>query len=222
MMRQETTDSGVGPSTVVGQTGQLGRFVAWIVRGWTDLQTARDDWLWMRKSFTLTTTASDGVYSYSDCIDTVTLLAIARWARWYKRSFKCYLQADGVGSEYPLIWMEWEDFRRTYRYGAQTDGPPVHVSQDPAQNLVLGPVPDDVYVVSGDYQRSPQILAVDADVPECPARFHDLIVYEAMSKYGANRVAPDVLLRAAHEGGVLRNALERDQLPPMGFGEPLA
>lgn len=221
-LRQETTDTGSGPSTVASQTGELGRIVKWVKDAWTDLQQAREDWLWMRKSFTVNTTASDGVYTYSDCTDTVTALAIARWARWYRDDFKIFLTSTGVSGETPLIWEDWEYFRHIYRYGTQTNGPPIHVSQDPTGAIVLGPVPDDIYTVSGDYQLAPQTLAVDGDTPEMPSRFHRLIVYEAMSRYGGNRVAPEAMLRAASEGGALRVALELDQLPKMSYGDALA
>jgi hypothetical protein len=221
-LRQETTDSGTGPTTVVSQTGELGRFVKWIKDAWTELQQDRDDWLWMRKSFTVSTVAADGAYVFGDCTDTVTAVAIARFARWYENAFKAYLTSDGVGAEYPLIWLEWETFRRIYRYGTQTDGQPVHVSMDPTMAFVLGPKPNAVYVVGGDYALGPQILAANGDTPEMPSRFHALIVYEAMSKYGGSRVAPEAMLRAVAEGGRLRAALELNQLPAMSYGAPLA
>ena len=221
-LRQEVKGSGSGPSAVVGQTGVLARYVTWIADAWTELQQERDDWFWMRKSFTVNTVASDGEYAYTDCTDTVSLAAIARWSRWYKNSFKCYLSASGVGGEYPLIWVDWEDFRRLYRYGSQTDSQPRFVSMDPTLKFVLGPKPDAVYVVSGDYQIGPQVLAADADEPEMPSRFHKLIVYEAMVKYGFNSIASDILSRAAAEAPKLRNPLMRMQLPPLRLGGSIA
>lgn len=221
-LRQETTDSGTGPAAVTGQTGELARIVKWIKDSWTDLQQAREDWKWMRKSFTVNTTASDGDYLYSECTDTVTAVAIARWSRWYRDCFKIFLTSTGVGGETPLIWLDWEYFRRIYRYGTQTDGPPIHVSEDPTGAIVLGPIPDAIYTVSGDYQIGPQTLTDDGDIPEMPTRFHRLIVYEAMARYGGNRVAPEAMMRAVSEGGALRVALELNQLPEMGYGDALA
>lgn len=221
-LRQETVDSGTGPSTVVGQVGELGRYVKWVKDAWAELQADRDDWRWMRKSFTVSATVGDGAYLYSDCTDTVTTTAIARFSRWYRDSFKCYLASDGVGSEYPLVWMDWERFRRLYRYGTQNNGQPVHVSVDPTDAFVLGPIPDGTYTVGGDYQIGPQIMTADADEPEFPSKYHNLIVYEAMQKYGGHRIAIEAMVRASAEGSRLRDALEREQLPAMGYGGPLA
>lgn len=221
-LRQQTIDSGTGPSTIVSQTGELGRIVTWTVDAYTDIQNDRDDWLWLRKSFYVDTVASDGEYAYSDCTDTVTAAVISRFARWYKASFKAYLSSAGVGAEYPLRWMEWDDFRRIYRYGTQTDSQPVYVSMDPTMKFCIGPKPSAVYRVSGDYQKGPQTLALDADEPEMPSRFHDLIVYRAMVKYGFNRVAPEALSRAQLEGGRLNAALVRNQTPGITVGASLA
>lgn len=221
-LRQEAVDSGTGPTAVTSQTGELARFVTWISDAYVELQQDREDWIWMRKSFTVSTVASTGEYAYTDCTDTVSAIAIARFARWYQYSFKCYLTSDGVGTEYPLRWIEWETFRRFYRYGTQTDGQPRHVSVNPLLQFCLGPKPDAVYTVSGDYHLGPQILAADGDTPEMPSRFHKLIVYEAMSKYGGSRVAPEAIMRANSEGGKLRSALEMTQLPQLTYGDALA
>ena len=220
-LKRETVDSG-SISTVVSQTGENLRFVSWLIDAWTEMQQDRDDWRWMRKSFTVNTVSGTGSYAYTACTDTVTAIAIARFSRWYRNTFKCYLTASGVGAEYPLTWMEWEQFRRIYRYGTQTDGQPVHFSQDPTGAFVLGPKPSAVYVVSGDYQIGPQTLALDADEPEMPAKYHNLVVYEAMAKYGGSRIAPEAMVRAIAEGGRLRDALEREQLPAITWGRPLA
>lgn len=221
-LRQSATDSGTGPTAVTGNTGELARFVTWIADYYTELQQEREDWLFLRKSFTVNTVSGTGEYAYTSCTDTATSLAIARFSGWYERTFKAYLSSDGVGSESPLRWMEWEDFRRVYRYGTQTNGQPIHVSRDPTLKFTLGPKPNAVYVVSGDYNKGPQILAADADEPEMPSRFHKLIVYGALIKYGFHRVAPEAIQLAQIEGSRLRAALELDQLPPMTYGDSLA
>lgn len=92
-LRQETTDSGTGPSTVTGQTGELARFVSWIADAWQEIQSEREDWLFARKSFTVNTVAADADYAFGECIDTVTLVAIARFARWYEHTFKAFKSA---------------------------------------------------------------------------------------------------------------------------------
>mgnify|MGYP001598672133 CR=1 FL=1 len=206
---------------MTGQTGVLARIVTWIADDYTELQQEKD-WKWLHKYFTVSATSGDGEYAYTDCTDTVTTVAIDRFSKWHKYEFKCYPSSAGVGAEYQLKWVEWEDFRQRYRYGTQTNSAPCHVSVDNNLNIVLGPIPDATYVVSGGYQRGPQILAADGDTPEMPSRFHKLIVYEAMNRYASNAIAQELLVRAASEASRLRFALMREQLPAIRAGCSLA
>ena len=135
---------------------------------------------------------------------------------------KCYLSSGGVGGEYWLIYIPWEQFKVLYKKGTQNNGQPIHITVDNAENIVLGPKPDAVYVVSGDFQRGVQVLAADGDIPDMPTNYHDLIVYRAIEKYGANSVAPEIFNRARLEGNRIMRALELSQLPRMRFGAPLA
>lgn len=221
-LRRECGIAGTGPAAVTGQTGESDRVVKWYRDAWNEIQMRRRDWLWMRKGFTVNTVASTASYAYTSCTDVDLAAPITRLANWYRKSMKAYLQSDGVGAEYPLIFMEWDTFRRWYQYGAQTANQPIHVSIGPDRKLYLGPTPNAVYVVSGDYQRSPQVLGADGDTPELPLEFHMLIVCEAMKKYAVYESAAEVYARAVADGKTFWGRLMMEQLPPLTFGAPLA
>lgn len=217
-----------GPSTVVGQTGLLESVVNWTADSWRDIQLRYPHWRWMRSGFTVNTTAGDDTYTYGDCTDTKTSATIARFASWWAHDktnpFKCYLTSGGVAGQYWLHWMPYEEWKRLYKFSVQQSmtGQPIHVSVDDDDNIVLGPSPNDIYTVTGDYQRGPQTITVDADTPDMPERFHDLILYYAMQRYAVNSVAPEVLSRARLEGNRIERALEQSQLPQMRFAGPMA
>jgi hypothetical protein len=139
----------------------------------------------------------------------------------YESNITIYLTSAGVGGENYLTPIDWVDFRERYKRGSQTTGQPIHVTIDPQNNLVLGPKPDAIYTINGEYQMSPQTLTADADVPEMPSRFHSLIMYRAMEKYGASNNALEVFNRGGYEGGRKMRGLERDQLPPVTLAGPL-
>lgn len=221
-LRRECSISGTGPTATTGQVGEYLRVINWVKNAWLEIQQEEDDWRWMRKSFTVSATSGDGAYAYTDCTDTVSLAAISRFSRWHKTSMKSYLTSSGVGAERPLTWLPWEQFRSIYRYGTQTNAAPIHVSEDPTQALVLGPIPDATYTVSGDYQIGPQTLSADADTPEMPTRFHQLIVYNAMVRYGFHQVAPEAIQHAQVIAGRLHSALVRDQRPQISLGRSIA
>ena len=228
-LHRESTDSGTGPSTVVGQSGELARFVAWCSDGYQALQIERDDWRWLRRNFTVNTVAGTDNYAFGSCTDSTSGSSIDRFSRWYEGRdetgfpyFSAYLTATGVGDQQPLLSIDWDLFRRLYKFSTQTNARPVHVAVGPDRKFYLGPKPDDTYTVGGTFQRGPQILALDADEPEMPLQYHALVWLEGLSRFGGNRVAPEAMLRAASEGGILRSSLELDQLPKMGYGAPLA
>ena len=200
----------------------------WIADSWRDIQLREPNWRWMRTGFTFNTTSGDDTYAYTDVTDVKTSAVIARFRSWWAHDpldpFKCYLTSGGVSGQYRLIYMPWEGFKSIYKFGVQQSntGQPIHVSVDDDRQIVLGPSPDGTYTVTGTFQRGAQILAADGDTPDMPSDFHDLIVYYAMQRYATSAVAPEVLARAALEGGRLMRALEQDQRPRMRLARPMA
>ena len=225
-LRQECEIAGTGPADTTTQTGELQRLVSWVNDAWEDIQNKKTNWRWMRRQFTLNTVLGDGTYASSDATDVDAATTIARFGHWWAHDiydpYLSYLQSGGVSQQYRLIWLPWEQFRWLYRVGTQNNGQPIHVSVDHKNNLCLGPAPNGVYVITGDFQRSIQSLTADADIPEMPTQFHKLIVYWAMVKYGANSVAAEILTRSQLDGARLMSALEFDQLPQPCLGDPLA
>lgn len=222
----EITASASVPSAVTGQTGQLLRVVGWVSDAWKDIQNRHDNWKWMRRAFTLNTVASQPSYEYGDATDVDATGAIERFRGWWAHDlddpFRCYLQSSGVAAEYRLTFLDWETFKWIYGMGTQNSGKPCHVSVDHQLKLHLGPKPNDIYVVSGDFQRGAQVLADDGDEPDFPPDYHDLIWRWAIKKYAANAVAREVYARADDEATRTMKALERTQLSPIILGTALA
>ena len=221
-----TSASATGPSTVVSQTGEMGRIVDWAKDAYTDIQNRHFNWRWMRKAFTVNTVASTVEYAYTAVTDVDAAAAISRFSHWWaydeSDQWQCYLASTGVSGQYWLRWLAIEDFRRLYKHGTIQTGPPVHVAIDHKNQIALGPSPDAVYTVTGDYQRSDQILALDATVPEMPTQFHNLIVWYALESYGFYESAPEAIQRAVKMVGRQMPQLEKDQLPELGTQGPMA
>lgn len=216
------------PTAVTGQVGELKRIVEWVKQAWTELQNRHPNWRWMRSTFSVNTVSGDDTYAGTDCTDSRLSTTIDRFARWIPvddegySNVKCYLSSSGVGTEGWLRFLPWTTFRSIYKVGTQNNGYPAHFTIDPQDNLVLGPKPDGVYVVTGEYQMSAQTLSANGTTPEMPAQFHQLVVYLAMQKYGFFEPAPEVLKRGVAEGKRLMRQLEANQLPSIGFAGPLA
>jgi len=214
------------PATVTGQTGNLLDAVDWAADAYTELQNSKETWRWLRSKFSISTIAMKEEYAPEDCFDTRLSATLTRLSRWSVsdpyNSPKCYLASSGVGAQYFLQYISWDAFCALYRIGNITNAAPCHITIDPQNNIILGPTPNDVYTVTGEYQMSPQILANDGDIPEMPKQFHMLIVYEAMRKYAGDQLAQEAMVRATNEGGAMRSHLELNQLPSWRQGRPLA
>ncbi|MEM8991901.1 MAG: hypothetical protein AAGD08_15975 [Pseudomonadota bacterium] len=203
------------PTTVVNQTGHEGQLVQWVKDAWRDIQVHRSRWEWMRDEFSANLVSSTQRYSGAD-------LGLTRHAAWIvcpdsanDSGVTIYGQAEGVSDERQLSWMTWNEFRRRLLRGAAstTTGYPAYFTIDPARRLVLYPIPDRVFVVQGEYVKTPQVLALDADVPEMPERFHDLIWMKALLRSASDEEALSQYPIWRNDYKVLLNELERDELP---------
>lgn len=212
---------------VVNQSGDALRFVNWTLQAHREIQNRHPNWRWLRSSFTVNTVAGTDSYAPTVCTDSRLSALITRFGHWITHSeegrpnITRYLTSGGVGGEMWLTFLPWSDFRSIYRRGTQNNNPPVHYSIDPQNNLVLGPKPDAVYTVNGEYQMGSFDLAVSGDTPEFPNRFHDVVMWRALDKYGRTVSAMEVVFRAESEGKRLMRQLEADQLPTITLGEPL-
>lgn len=225
-LRQEAGITGTGPTAVVGQTGELKRVVDWVADAWREIQNRHNNWRWMRSSFSVNTVAGTDHYAYGDCTDTNDVATIARFKRWWvddeEDRPKIYLSASGVSTQQRLIFMPWYDFKYIYRIGSGQSGQPTYISVDPQNNIVLGPNPDAVYVVTGDYQRGVLELTADGTTPDMPADFHLLIVWEALKKYGSFEAASESYQRGHDNAAIYWGDLRINQLPDLQTAGPMA
>jgi hypothetical protein len=166
--RQECDASGTGPSAVTNQTGESKRFVDWCAQAYTEIQNKRGDPAagsgcaraspsTRRRARAPTPTARS---------PTSTTSPITRFKDWYpefqglpyvdRRGCRVPAGLHGVGPVPALLPLRDAEPR-----AAQ------HFSIDPDMQVRLGPAPDAIYTVSGDYQRSAQVLARTPTSPRC-------------------------------------------------------
>ena len=216
--------SGTGPSSVLNQTGMSGKLVNWIQTAWLDIQGLRDNWGWMREPFSFTTTAGVGDYAPDTTTNGVTGQLLTDLRFWHRDTFRCQKVALGIQDEQWLVEWNYMQFRNTYRFNLQTNGRPVVFAVKPnGKAIMLGQVPDDVYVITGEYQIKPVPLSSNDDIPAMPNdALHMVIVYKAMQYYGMFEAAPEVIQRGQAEYTRLLGQLEREQIADITLGNPLA
>lgn len=215
--RESGTISGTLPTSVESQTGRLLKIVEWVDTAWRHIQNKRSAWLWMRDDFEDVT--SSGTKRY-----TAASWNLTRWAEWITDddTVTLYEQSEGVSDEGVITYLPWYEYKTLYDRGEQTNDRPLHFSISPAGEFCLGPTPDGTYVVRGQYRKSPQTLSENAEIPEMPARFHELIAWYALVLLAEHDEGQFHVAIAQRRYRDLMSELERDQLPRITIGGPLA
>ena len=124
--RVECGVSGPALATAQSQTGEAARIVAWVQQAWIDVQTSKEDWLFLREPFTFNTVADQWQYNaLTDC-------ALTNFGNWKRDSFRASTVGSNYGDEQLLNYMEWTTYRNLYRYAnmRNTKARPVVVSID--------------------------------------------------------------------------------------------
>lgn len=203
--------SGIPPNSVINQAGENKRIVNWIKNAWHEIQLNRKDWLFLRGTYSFNTNINDGKYSASDAgIST-------RFREFDKNSVKLFQESIGVNDEYEINYIPYEQYRSIYLTGTQVPSRPLYYSIDTDMALLLGYKPNAIYTVSGEYYKTPQILAANDEVPDMPIEYHRVIVYKALEAYALFEAAPEVLSRAMKGFNAIYNRLENNQLPDLTF-----
>jgi len=216
-LRQECGVPGVGPITVVDQTGEMRRLVDWYAQALIEIQLEEIYWNFLRKSLSFDTVAEQNTYEVD------TDVGLSDFATYRDGSFRIYLKSGTRGDEIFLTQYNYDNFRDIYLYGTQLTSysRPTTIAHTPDDSLVLGLPPDDVYTVIGEYYRTPVEVTLDDDVPVLPARFHMLIVYSAMMSYGMFEAAGEVYQRGEINYKRLMNRMRMAEGPNISTGASL-
>lgn len=201
-------------ATVAGATNESLLLINWVRQALKEIEQDRPDWEWMRKPFSFNTVVAKQSYSAA------TDIGLADFGYWRNNSFRIYLTSAGVANEIILDQYEYNLFRDYYLLGSRklAYARPAAIAVSPDRSLVLGLAPSDIYTVSGEYFRVPQVLSADTDIPDMPERYHMAIVYKAMVKYGNYWAAPEQTQAGASQLSALMNTMAADQTPTVFLG----
>jgi hypothetical protein len=217
-------------STVVGQTGRLAKIVRWTNEAWRHIQNAHKMWRWMEGRFYVDLQSGIEKYAGSVCYDAETLALTTRFGSWIctgdagtEGRFKLYDTTIGLTDAGRLRYLPWKDFDEILRNTGASNNKPQIFTIDPQDKLAFAPIPDsNNYRVIGPYRKNAQTLSVDADTPELPSDYHDVIVSVGLHFLGTHDEAPTQIPLWELRKNRDFCRLEQDQLPQFGFAGPLA
>ena len=153
----------------------------------------------------------------------ITADGFAKWITEKYDTFRIYLTSAGAANQQHIWPIDYQTFRFLYQNQPPPNGFPVQYAIREDDNaILLGPKPNDIYTVTGEYYRRAPALAVDADIPLFPERFHEAIVWRAVRKYAQSEEDGGLYAAANLEHKRYYGALLKDQLPRLRLGGPLA
>jgi hypothetical protein len=191
-VKRESGLSGGGPVSITTATGDDLRIFNWVNWAARDITLSREDWRFRRGSATLASTTSQA--------NPASAFGLTDFASWkaennsYKPS--TYRVSDGAGMEQAMVFLSYDEFRQRFMVGQQTPSSPQYWTVSPSEDFLVGPAPDFAHFIRADYVKDYTPMALDADVPIIPARFHMLIVWRALMEYGGFDSAGEVYQRA--------------------------
>lgn len=211
------------PTTLVGLNDRLSKVAIYVDRAWRRIQNHSGQWLWMRSSF-----SSAAVVQGQREYDPVTHFGLSRFGSWIyfedgrERRYSIYRTSDGVAHERPIYYVSYDYALSAFFRGQQDENDPQYFTFAPDQKMLLHPIPNGSFTIKGIYQKSAQRLTVDADTPEMPVRFHDLIVNVALDMLEGHDEGRDTIIVRTPETRQMWSDLRSDQLPRIEFAGALA
>lgn len=216
-----TVGTGVKPLSVSGQTGPLLDIVEWVKSAWRDIQNKHSDWRFLEGEYTGSLSAGTREYSAAD----FGLTRHAAWIaseKWQAAPVTAYRASQGVSDQQAIFFRRYDDFRAFDLMGTPRSGRPSIFTITPSNTLMFGPIPDEAYTVVGTYKKAAQTLFADADMPDCPERFHEVIVDKALMFLHMKEEAAFQYQVSERRYRERMDALEDDQLPPVYLAGALA
>ena len=171
----------------------------------------RPNWLFMHSEFTFDTIADTKDYLAAD-------YSINDMKLWDTDSFLIYETALDENDQNAIPYTPYQRWRYLYRerMNVRPTGRPQELTILPDNQVRFEPTPDKIYTIDGEYKRSTQEFAADADVPtSLPDDFHMIIVWQALKYYASFQNAPEVMDEAETNFDNLLLRLENEQLMEM-------
>lgn len=209
-----TLAGGVTLATVADVTGRADKMVYWTKTAWEDVQNQRA-WNFLKGEFEDALVSGTKRYTAAD-------LNLTRFKTWevdtpFWQPLSVYDPAVGAADENSVRQIPYDTWRNKYDRRTHDAGRPLEYAISPSLELCVGPTPDKNYVVRGGYIKSPQVLAIDADIPESPAHLHQIIVHRAMVLMGGADESPITITTAQNEFRRLFVVMCEEQLPDINM-----
>lgn len=215
---------GTAPTTVIGQVGYLFELVKSVADAYRSIQNNRDDWLFMQKQGTFALASGGRVITQAAMVVQVADYGDLRpdlYGAGY-RFMQMYANASGVGSNAPVLYLPYQQWRGTIDQQTIPTGRANMVTIQPNRSIEFNYIADQDYTFLCDYKvkidtwvqtASGSVPAPDAQTPIFPERFHEVVAWRAVMLWGGSVEDPGKYQFARDEYNRIMTAMYNDQIP---------
>jgi hypothetical protein len=203
-VRSEVGISGTGPTTVLGQEGQLLSVINFTAEADFLIQGLWLDWnfLWAQFSTESQTNKRELKKTKPDDLGS-----------WDIHSFWLNYTSD---TNYSLELLAYKEWRDSHRQGTMQIGIPTYAIVQPDQQVFLEQASDQEYSFTADYFKAPSKMTANTSESPIPDAFHRCIVARAKTMWAEREDAPEILLASSAEYQDILDKLEAHSLPDQG------
>lgn len=201
-------------STVLNQTGGVGRIVEYVKEAWLEIQASRRDWNFMWDEFSESLTAGSTDYDLNAAINGGEI-------QIGTGPFLLVKNSDTTQRRIILLHdKSYFDDLYARTIGIATASFPTAMTTLPDGETIRFNVPLDVnYTLSGPYYLAAQVFAADADVPtNLPVRYHGAIFYRALKKWAEFEEAGEIFNTANASDQMWQTVMVNDLAPKVLVG----
>ena len=203
-VRSEVGISGTGPTTVIGQEGQLLSIVNFTAEADFLIQGLWLDWNFLWAQFATETQANKRELKKTKPDDL---------GSWDVTSFWLDYTSD---TNYPLDLMGYLEWRNDHRQGTMQVGVPSYAVIQPDQQVFVEQASDKEYAFTADYFKAPYKMTANTSKSPIPDAFHRCIVARAKTMWAEREDATEILLASSAEYQDILDKLEAHSLPNQG------
>lgn len=187
-----------GPTTVVGQTGEMLRMINFWNDAHIEILNKYQDWNFMRSTHSANTAA--GTRDYNPPND---------WKTWDADTIK-------LGDE----WLEPYEYNtvKSWYTLSTSNGVSGVVIIMPNGDLRLDPPPDAIYTLTADYWVIGTRLSTDAAESPIPEPYENVVMWKALMMFAADEHDQMLFQTASIRYEEMMRQLENAELPGKNFG----
>ena len=169
--------SGIGPASVINQSGMNEKITIWVADADEFVQRVWEDWNFLIEPKKIIT-ATEGIATF-----TLADLSITDLAKWRKSSF---VRNPGTANYQKLLYdMSFEDYLTSEEYLAEEVTGEIYrvIIRSSDDAVIFYPTPASNTTVWASYYKTVTRMSANTSTTPIPARFEDIILYRAKMSY---------------------------------------